>query len=129
MTTIGSGDQADLQVPDPSLDPLHARLDLRQGVWTLTPLSSGALGLVDGEPVQGEFPLSPGSTIRLGAVDVLFEPRDQTPAEGFRRAIREADAEVAKSAPPPRKGRAGFVLAVMLGVVLVLGGLALEFLS
>ncbi len=128
MTTIGSGDQADLLIADPSLADLHARLDLRQGIWTLTTLGSGASAQVDGEAVQGDTPLSPGSTIQLGDVLLLFEPLDQTEAE---RARRSARGESPGAAPPAPRSRSevGFVLAVGFGVLLLVVGMALEFLS
>ncbi len=129
MSTVGSGDQADLQIPDPGLAAIHARLDLRQGIWALTVLASGAAALVDGEPVEGETPLSPGSTIQLADTVLLFEPRDQTEAERARRAGQSVVGEpLPAPGSPPRSG-VGFFLAVALGVLLFLGGIALELLA
>ena len=125
VTTIGSGKQADLVLPDPGLTPLHARLELRQGVWILTVLRNAAPVQVDGERITGEVPLSPGSTILLGAVGLLFEPRDPV----AERVVRADGAGM----PDPGRTRgnrlgAGRVLAILLGLVLVAGGILLEVL-
>lgn len=124
-TTIGSGKHADLVLPDPGLAPLHARLELRQGVWILTMLRNAHPVQVDGEPVTGEVPLSPGSTILLGSVALLFEPRD---------AVQPRIGRIEPpSAPPPTPARRtarrlGWVLAILIGLALVAGGILLELL-
>lgn len=121
VTTIGSGKHAHLTVLDPSLAPLHARLELRQGVWILTTLRNANPVQVDGETVTGEVPLSPGSTIRLGSLSLLFEPRDMVP--------RSAGVAVGTPQPARRSaGRFGLVLAILIGLALVAGGILLEVL-
>ncbi len=124
--TIGSGKQADLMLAAPTVAGLHARLELRQGVWFLTPLDPAAAARVDGEPVTGEAPLSPGSTIHLGEVALLFEPRDSGEMDQNRRP---EGAAAGRTPAPPRAGkggRFGFVLLVILGMLLFLGGIGLE---
>jgi pSer/pThr/pTyr-binding forkhead associated (FHA) protein len=125
VTTLGSGKHADLVVSDPGVTALHARLELRQGVWTLTILRNAHPIQVDGEPVTGEVPLSPGSTILLGSVALLFEPRDAAP-------LRIVKTDVPSAPPPtPARGTArrfGWVLAILIGVALVVGGILLELL-
>jgi pSer/pThr/pTyr-binding forkhead associated (FHA) protein len=125
VSTIGSGRQADLVLPDPDVTPLHVRLELRQGVWTLTMLRNANPVQVDGEPVKGEVPLSPGSTIRLGSVALLFEPRDtQLPRFG-----PAGTASVPVAMPPGRTGgRVVRGLAIAAGLALVAGGILLELL-
>ena len=66
---------------DPSIKPSHARLELRQGIWFLTPLGVASPTRIDGEPTGTEAPLSPGSLVVLGEVTLLFEPRDRAGAE------------------------------------------------
>ena len=127
VTTIGSGKHADLVVPDQGVVPLHARLELRQSVWSLTILRNSNPVQVDGERVTGEVPLSPGSTILLGPVTLLFEPRDTAPHRfGW---VEPAGIPV----PPPEKERSsggvGRALAILAGIALVAGGILLELLS
>lgn len=121
FSTIGGGSSADLQLPGSGLRAIHARLELRQGVWSLTPSRSDPAVSVDGEPVSGETPLSPGSTIVFGELALLFAPRDAT---GPERAGRPDSPAV--QPPGPRRGRAGFFLAVVVGTLLLLGGIGLE---
>jgi pSer/pThr/pTyr-binding forkhead associated (FHA) protein len=122
IAAIGSGKHADLSITDPGISPLHGRLELREGVWNLTALGVGNRTEVDGEPVRGEVPLSPGSTIRLGDVALLFEPRDRPDGQTARRP----DGQTERTPAEPRRSGLGFVLAVLLGTSLVLGGVALE---
>lgn len=124
VTTIGSGKHADLAVADSSLTPLHARLELRQGVWTLTTLRNANPVQVDGETVTGEVPLSPGSTIRLGSLSLLFEPRDMVPRFAGVPPHAVGTPKPARRTP----GRFGLVVAILIGLALVAGGILLEVL-
>ncbi len=73
---IGRADYNDIVLPEASVSTAHAKLQRREGVWVIVDLDSTNGTTVDGEPVKGEFPLSPGATIRFGEVAVLFEPMD-----------------------------------------------------
>jgi hypothetical protein len=125
VTTIGSGKHADLIVPDPGVTPLHARLELRQSVWSLMILRNANPVQVDGERVTGELPLSPGSTILLGPVTLLFEPRDTVP---YRFGRVEPPGMPVPLPEKRRAGRVGLVLAILVGIALVAGGILLELL-
>jgi pSer/pThr/pTyr-binding forkhead associated (FHA) protein len=125
VTTIGSGKHADLVLPDPGVTPLHARLELRQGVWILTTLRNAHPVQVDGERVTGEVPLSPGSTILLGGVGLLFEPRDPV----TERPGRAEPAGIPDPGRPRGTGLGlGRALAILLGLALIAGGILLEVL-
>jgi pSer/pThr/pTyr-binding forkhead associated (FHA) protein len=78
VVNIGRADYNDLVIPDDSVSSAHAKLQRREGVWVLTDLDSTNGTMVDGEKVTGEAVLSPGATVRLGEVGLLFDP----PAEG-----------------------------------------------
>lgn len=87
VVNIGRADYNDIVLPEPSVSTAHAKLQRREGVWVISDLESTNGTTVDGEPVKGEFPLSPGATIRFGEVAVLFEPMDasaDTNAAGTR---------------------------------------------
>ncbi|MBM4187813.1 MAG: FHA domain-containing protein [Gemmatimonadetes bacterium] len=92
--TIGRDPGVDVPVADHSVSARHARLELREGVWTLADLASGGGTWVDGEPVEDEVPLSPGAVIRLGDLSLAFEPRDE----------RRGEAPIAASQPAPSLG-------------------------
>ena len=98
VVNIGRADYNDIVLPEPSVSTAHAKLQRREGVWVISDLESTNGTTVDGEPVKGEFPLSPGATIRFGEVAVLFEPMDagaESHASGTR-VMQRIDA-----APPP----------------------------
>src|SRR5881396_2964975 len=76
VANIGRADYNDLVIPDPSVSTSHAKLQRREGVWVLVNLESTNGSFVDGERVKGDAPLAPGATVRLGDVQLVFEPTD-----------------------------------------------------
>ena len=99
VVNIGRVDYNDIVLPEASVSTAHAKLQRREGVWVISDLESTNGTTVDGEPVKGEFPLSPGATIRFGEVAVLFEPMDASVdahASGTR-VMQRIDVP----APPP----------------------------
>lgn len=77
QATIGSDPAADVVLPDGSVARRHAQLRLRGGVWTYVDFGSPAGSQVDGEAVRGEALLAPGSSIRIGELDLAFAPQDR----------------------------------------------------
>jgi len=120
-STLGGGEHNQVRLPDPSVAQTHARLELREGVWLLTPLADTPGTRVDGVIASGEEPLSPGSTIHLGQVALLFEPRDgpeHPPGPGRRSWARAAGRFIL---------RVAVTIAVLLGALLLLSGDAAGF--
>lgn len=78
IVNVGRADYNDIQLPDDSVSTTHAKLQRREGVWVLVDLESTNGSFVDAERVQGETPLAPGALLRLGDVQLLFEPTDDT---------------------------------------------------
>lgn len=76
IVNVGRADYNDVVVPDPSVSTSHAKLQRREGVWVLVDLDSTNGTFVDGERVKGETPLAPGAMVRLGDVQLVFEPTD-----------------------------------------------------
>ncbi len=76
VVNIGRADYNDVVLADESVSTAHAKLQRREGVWTLVDLGSTNGTFVDGEQVQGEVPLGPGATVRFGQVSTMFEPTD-----------------------------------------------------
>jgi pSer/pThr/pTyr-binding forkhead associated (FHA) protein len=79
VVNIGRGEFNDIRITDPSVSASHAKLQLREGVWTLTDLGSTNGTAVDGLPVTDEVALSPGAIVTLGEVAISFEPEDEKP--------------------------------------------------
>lgn len=76
VVNIGRADYNDLVIPDDSVSGSHAKLTRREGIWILVDNDSTNGTWVDGERVQGEVALGPGTVVRFGEVSVMFEPTD-----------------------------------------------------
>src|SRR5712691_11556737 len=102
IVNIGRADYNDLVVPDPSISTSHAKLQRREGVWVLVDLDSTNGTFVDGERVKGEAPLAPGTTVRFGDVQLVFEPTDDAlgVAKGGGTQVVGAPPSVAPNGPP-----------------------------
>ena len=101
VVNFGRADYNDVVVPDPSVSTTHAKLQRREGVWVLVDLDSTNGTFVDGERVKGEAPLAPGATVRLGDVQLVFEPSDDAVGGG---AVKGGGTQVLRTphsvAPP-----------------------------
>jgi len=102
VVNIGRADYNDLVVPDPSVSTSHAKLQRREGVWVLVDLDSTNGTFVDGERVKGEAPLAPGATVRLGDVQLVFEPTDDgvSIAKGGGTQMLRTPHSIAPNVPP-----------------------------
>lgn len=109
VVNIGRADYNDIVLPDASVSTSHAKLQRREGVWVIVDLGSTNGTNVDGEAVEDEMPLTPGATLRVGEVTLLFEPKDagiDAPSAGTR-VMRKIDVEAPAAArvmatePPP----------------------------
>jgi pSer/pThr/pTyr-binding forkhead associated (FHA) protein len=110
VVNIGRGDYNDVVIADPSVSTMHAKLQRREAVWMLTDLGSTNGTFVEGERLQGETPLSPGTTLRFGDISALFEPLDDkvpvTRTQGTHLMGRlEAKAREEETVPKPRPRR------------------------
>ena len=146
LVNVGRAEYNDLRIPDPSVSASHAKIQLREGVWTLIDLGSTNGTLVDGVTVTDEAPLSPGTVITLGDVDLLFEPHDEGVAsepatrvlsrpgerapeaepggleeKEIRRAVANDAGSWTESASPPSRSN---TVVLTIGVVVLLAALA-----
>ena len=108
VVNIGRADYNDLVLPEESVSGTHAKLTRREGVWVLSDLGSTNGTFIDGEPLTGDAPLSPGNVVRFGDVSLMFEPTDDhlgttqgtgTKVMGAVR-VEAAGAPPAAAAPP-----------------------------
>jgi pSer/pThr/pTyr-binding forkhead associated (FHA) protein len=77
VVNIGRAEYNDLVIPDESVSTMHAKLQRREEIWVLTDNASTNGTFVDGDRVPGEAILSPGAMLRLGEVQLMFEPADE----------------------------------------------------
>jgi len=100
VVNVGRADYNDIVLAEPSVSTMHAKLQRRDDLWVITDLGSTNGTYVEGEPVTGETPLTPGITIKFGDVAVLFEPHDE-PAVARPGSTRLMDrVEVEPPGPP-----------------------------
>ena len=127
--TIGRADSCDIVLPESSVSTLHARLQRREGVWMISDLGSTNGTLVDGERVHDETPLSPGATVKLGEVMVLFEPID-APGPGAAASAQAAAVHTPAPEPaePAKPARRLSPVALVVFLVLLAAAAALVFL-
>ncbi|MCU0621133.1 MAG: FHA domain-containing protein [Gemmatimonadales bacterium] len=137
VVNLGRADYNDVVLPEPSVSTAHAKLQRREGVWVVSDLGSTNGTLVDGERVEGEVPLSPGATLKLGEVALLIEPMDAAaPREAGTHVLRSLHDEPER---PPRRPRPepasepapaakASPVAIVLFVILVAAAAALVFL-
>jgi pSer/pThr/pTyr-binding forkhead associated (FHA) protein len=76
IANIGRADYNDLVLPDESVSTAHAKLQRREGVWVLVDLGSTNGTYVDGERIGTDTPIAPGTLVRFGDVQLVFEPTD-----------------------------------------------------
>src|SRR5690242_5484774 len=106
IVNVGRADYNDVVVPDPSVSTSHAKLQRREGVWVLVDLDSTNGTFVDGERVKGDAPLAPGAMVRLGDVQLVFEPTDDAVAavKGGGTQVLRTPLSMAPHGPPPPGG-------------------------
>ncbi|MCZ6756113.1 MAG: FHA domain-containing protein [Gemmatimonadetes bacterium] len=80
VVNIGRAEYNDIVLGHESVSQAHAKLQRRDEVWILSDLGSTNGTTVDGVRVEDETPLSPGSTIVIGEVPMLFDPAEGGPA-------------------------------------------------
>src|SRR5574342_434328 len=108
IANIGRADYNDLVLPDESVSTAHAKLQRREGVWVLVDLGSTNGTFVDGERIAADAPIAPGTLVRFGDVQLVFEPTDDAlgVVKGGGTKVIESitvPAPAAKPAAPPPK--------------------------
>jgi len=105
VANIGRADYNDLVLPDESVSTSHAKLQRREGVWILVDLESTNGTHVDGERISTDTPIAPGTLVRFGDVQVVFEPTDDAlgVAKGGGTKVIESfrSPAVPPATPPP----------------------------
>ena len=81
---------------------MGAKLQRRDGIWVLVDLGSTNGTFVDGEKIEGETPLAPGSTVRFGDASVVFEPDDDALGLGKGGAGTKVMGAMKLDAPAPK---------------------------
>ena len=125
VVNLGRAESNEIRFSDASVSASHAKLQLREGVWTLTDLGSATGSVVDDEPVTEETPLSPGATIRLGDVAISFEPNDdrvavQRPIASPPAAPAARSVLVAEPVVAPKPARSRIAVGLLVAAIVLL---------
>jgi hypothetical protein len=114
QATVGSDPVSDVVIDGPGVARRHGQLRLRGGVWTFVDFGTASGSSIDGNPVRGEALLAPGSSVRVGSVEMAFAPSDRwedSPPE------RRAEDRSALLLLPPKSPVRWATVAVGLVVV------------
>jgi DNA-binding NtrC family response regulator len=101
---IGRSREADLQLPDPSVSRLHARVYRVGQRYFLSDLGSRNGTHADGRPVT-QLPLDDGQSFQIGPYRIHFLRSDTVPPSGEEPtvALASSGAPVPKSPQPPAR--------------------------
>src|SRR5215510_8488074 len=103
IVNIGRADYNDLIIPDESVSTSHAKLQRREGVWVLVDLESTNGTFVDGERIKADTPIAPGTMVRFGDIQLVFEPTDDAMGVakgGGTKVIESLKVAASPTAPP-----------------------------
>lgn len=75
MTVIGRSTECDVALNDTFLSTEHARLELRNGTWTLDDLNSTNGTFVNGFEVRAATEVNDGDVVRVGRVELKLVAR------------------------------------------------------
>jgi pSer/pThr/pTyr-binding forkhead associated (FHA) protein len=117
QATVGSDPVSDVVIDGPGVARRHGQLRLRGGVWTFVDFGSASGSSVDGSAVRGEALLAPGSSVRVGSVEMAFGPSDRWEDSPPER--RAEDRTPLLLMPPERRTRWPLMagLAAVAGIV------------
>lgn len=99
---MGRSAECDLIFDWPSIAERHGKLTLEEGVWNVTALRQESPVRVDGEAVTDRLPLAPGSSLRLGEVELAFLPCDRLEHQPPPQPVLAAERPLGHRPPPPR---------------------------
>lgn len=98
-------------LPDTLVSRQHARLELREGRWTIQDLNSANGTTLNRQRLAGSQPLSSGDLIGIGESVFLFTAQ--------AAAARPAAPPAPSARPAGRSRRRGAVAGIVVGVVLI----------
>lgn len=120
-TIIGRDASADIVIDSPVVSREHARISQKEERHFIEDLGSSNGTFLNGEPVTGTTPLTPGDVIRLGKTITIYFQGPQQPHTAETKASegtdpRQTGPDLAERSPPVREeprppGLAGTVMA------------------
>ena len=138
--TIGRSDERTICLKDPTVSTLHCKVTRTEGGFAIADAGSTNGTKVNGKPLDGEYELQSGDTVKIGAFELLYDTEDKTMTMSIQKTqtgidINAASAtqtikSVANSGFIERKQSSGLsnnlmIIIVILGVLLFVAILGL----
>ena len=138
--TIGRSDERTICLKDPTVSTLHCKVTRSGTGFVIADAGSTNGTKVNGKPLDGEYELQSGDTVRIGAFDLLYDTEDKTMTMSIQKTqtgidINAASAtqtikSVANTGFIERKQSSGLsnnlmIIIVILGVLLFVAILGL----
>jgi preprotein translocase subunit SecG len=138
--TIGRSDERTICLKDPTVSTLHCKVTRTAGGFAIADAGSTNGTKVNGKPLDGEYELQSGDTVKVGAFELLYDTEDKTMTMSIQKTQTGIDINaasttqtiksVANSGFIERKQSSGLsnnlmIIIVILGVLLFVAILGL----
>lgn len=134
--TIGRSDDRTICLKDPTVSTLHCKLTRNGEKYVIADAGSTNGTKVNGNPLDGEYELQSGDTVRIGAFELLYDTEDKTMTMSIQKTQTGIDINaasttqtikaVANSGFTERKQSSGLSNKLMVIIIILL---ALIFVS
>ena len=96
--TIGRSDDRTICLKDPTVSTLHCKLARGEnGGFVIADAGSTNGTKVNGKPLEGEYELQSGDTVKIGAFDLLFDTEDKTMTMSIQKTQTGIDINAAST--------------------------------
>ena len=134
--TIGRSDERTICLKDPTVSTLHCKVTRTETGFSIVDAGSTNGTKINGKPLEGEYELHSGDTVRIGAFELLYDTEDKTMTMSIQKTQTGIDINaasttqtikaVANSGFTERKQGSGLSNKLMIIIVVLL---ALIFLA
>ena len=95
--TIGRSDERTICLKDPTVSTLHCKVTRTADGFAIADAGSTNGTKVNGKPLDGEYELQSGDTVRVGAFELLYDTEDKTMTMSIQKTQTGIDINAASS--------------------------------
>ena len=95
--TIGRSDDRTICLKDPTVSTLHCKLTRNGEKYVIADAGSTNGTKVNGNPLDGEYELQSGDTVRIGAFELLYDTEDKTMTMSIQKTQTGIDINAAST--------------------------------
>jgi len=95
--TIGRSDDRTISLKDPTVSTLHCKLTRNGDKYVIADAGSTNGTKVNGNPLEGEYELQSGDTVRIGAFELLYDTEDKTMTMSIQKTQTGIDINAAST--------------------------------